>query len=116
MGQAHTVVGGECAEHRPEHLARPEATVQQHQRTTVAVGLVVEVDPVDLDVLTLAVVLADPFGHGPAPRSVVVPVPGQTPAGTESHLWIGTFGFEARFARASTSDEGSASGGRSQEE
>ena len=44
------VVVRERRQERAEHLARAEAAVQQDQRPTGAVDLVVEVDPVDVGV------------------------------------------------------------------
>ena len=63
----HLVVRGERRQHRPEHLARPEPAVEQDQRPAGAVGLVVEVDAVDVGVLPGALRLRSSnrwCGHG----------------------------------------------------
>ena len=49
---------GQRGQDRPEHLARPEPAVQQDQRPPGPVGLVVEVDAVDLGVLAGALRVA----------------------------------------------------------
>ncbi len=49
-------------EYRPEHLARHESAVQQDHRSPGPVGLVVEVDAVDLGVLADALRLGRPVG------------------------------------------------------
>src|SRR5205809_466704 len=49
-------------QNRPEHLARSKPTVQQDQRASGPVGLVVEVDAVDLGVLAAALDGGSPIG------------------------------------------------------
>src|SRR2546430_1275257 len=58
----------ELGQHGPERLARPQSAVQEDQRRPVTVGLVVEVDVVDLGVLAGALRVGGPIGgHGQAP-------------------------------------------------
>jgi hypothetical protein len=66
------VAPGQRGQDRPEHLARPEPAVQQDQRPPGAVRLVVQVDAVDLGVLSGARCVRGPagIGHGDAPRVV----------------------------------------------
>ena len=60
---------GQRREDRPEHLARAEPAVEQDQRPPGPVGLVVEVDAVDLGVSAGPVRIGRPVrGHPSSPR------------------------------------------------
>ena len=71
VGEDDAVSGGELVGHRPEHLARPESAVEQHQRPAAAVDLVVEADAVDIGIGAGALGLGRPVGgrHRDAPRA-----------------------------------------------
>jgi hypothetical protein len=82
------VVLGQRGQDRPEHLARPEPAVQQDHRPARAVRLEVEVDVVDIGVLSGALGVCCPIGggHGAAPRVLAgVLLPVQTPLAPGTH-------------------------------
>ena len=56
IGDDDLVARREGRQQRPEHLARPEPAVEEDERPPGAVGLVVEVDAVDVGVLAGAAV------------------------------------------------------------
>src|SRR2546430_959028 len=90
LALASPILSGQRGKDRPEHLARPEPAVQEDQRPTGPVRLEVQVDPIDLGVLSGARGVTCPIGggHGVAPRVLargVIPV--QTPHPPETHRW-----------------------------
>ena len=72
------VVVGQGGKDRPEHLTRAEAAVQQDHRASRPVRLVVQVDAVDVGVLTRAGAFGGPFRGG---HDDSLCVPGRRDAG-----------------------------------
>lgn len=70
VGRDDLVVGRELRQDGPEHGTRAEAAVEQDERSSTAVGLVVEVEAVDVGVVTGS--RRGDGRHGGAPQRVVV--------------------------------------------
>ena len=64
VGEDELVAPGQGGQGRPEQLTRPEAAVQQDQRSTCAMDLVVHVQAIDVGVLADDLGITAPVGRG----------------------------------------------------
>ena len=86
VGGNDLVVGGKCRPDRPEHLARAEAAMHQDERSPGALGLVVEMEAVDVGIGAGWLGGGGRVsGHRVVPHRVVVLSVHQTTSGQGTH-------------------------------